>query len=64
MLAEQREINHILNSNGIPMFIDGSLLFDILVPARDAENAIAILSTNHLFLNGVIRVGYPPKTDR
>jgi len=63
LFAENQEISDLLKSNGIPMFIDGSLLFDILVPAKDAQRAIAILSTNHLFLEGIIRVGYPPKKD-
>jgi len=63
LFAENQEIFDLLKSNGIPMSLDGSLLFDILVPAKDAQRAIAILTTNHLFLEGIIRVGYPPKKD-
>lgn len=56
---EQMEMHTLLASNGIPMFVDGSLIYDILVPADKAEQALRLLRTNHLFLEGKIRVGTP-----
>jgi hypothetical protein len=57
--AEQEEIHTLLKSNGIQMYVDGSLLYDILVPANQASQALRLLGTNHLFIEGKIRVGIP-----
>jgi hypothetical protein len=57
--AEQEEVYSLLTTNGIDVSFDGSLLYDIVVPADQAQKALRLLMTNHLFLEGKIYVGEP-----
>jgi hypothetical protein len=49
--AEQQELREVLRTNGIDMWLDGSLISSIVVRASEASKATVILTTNHLFLS-------------
>jgi hypothetical protein len=59
--AEINEVGTILRTNGISMGLDGSLRYDIIVPAEQSYEAVLLLSTNHLFIEGKIKLAYPPR---
>jgi hypothetical protein len=58
-LTEEQAIRSALRDAGIEMYLDGSVVYDILVPENQAEQAIEILSTNRLILEDKLVLSMP-----
>jgi hypothetical protein len=54
--SEQEGLFLLLKAHGIEMYLEGSRMYDVLVPANQAEPARALLATNELVSKGLLRV--------